>query len=238
MALPIYLAMTQGEFLHCQSPPAHIAWMESSFSPSGLGLHQLPKTLAPKSLLMVTDQFPPHHHDPQQVLQQLTGVVKEFSLSGVVLDFQRPFCQEAARIADTVRDFLPCPVAVTPPYAENKSSPVFLPPVPANLSAKKYLTPFAGREIWLETELRGLEMTVTADGCTSEPLCTPLTGDIFEDSLCHCHYTIDVREDRAVFSLRRSPEELQALLSDAEKLGVTKALGLYQEQVLFVHGIA
>lgn len=235
MALPIYLAMTQGEFLRCQHFPEHIAWMESSFSPSGSGLHQLPKSLVPESLLMVTDQFPPNNHNPQLIIQQLIRTAKEFSISGVVLDFQRPFCQEIARIADAIRESLPCPVAVTPPYATTKSSTVFLPPVPVNLSANKYLAPFAGREIWLETELRGLEMTVTGNGCTSTPLESPLCGNIFEDSLCRCHYTIDIEEDRAVFSLRRSREDLQALLSDAEKMGVTKALGLYQEQVLFVH---
>ena len=234
MALPIYLAMTQGEFLHCPQLPEHIAWMESSFSPSGAGLSQLPHTLPPNSLLMVTDQYPPQNHDSGIIVEQLKKAAEDFSLCGVVLDFQRPYCEELSMIADAICDTLPCPVALTPTYRKDQAA-VFLPPIPEYQSAKAYLAPYGGQEIWLETELRGLKMTVTADGCTSEPLESALQGNIFEDSLCRCHYTIDVVEDRAIFSMQRTENDLQALLSDAETMGVTKALGLYQQQVLFVH---
>ena len=234
MALPIYLAMTQGEFLNCPQLPEHIAWMESSFSSSGAGLSQLPHTLPKNSLLMVTDQFPPQTHDPELIVRQLTKAAEEFSLCGVVLDFQRPYCEELSVIADAICNALPCPVALTPPY-RNKDTVLFLPPVPVYQSAKECLAPYAGQEIWLETELRGLEMIVTEDGCTGHPLESLLNENIFEDSLCHCHYSVDVLPDRAVFSLQRTENDLLSLLSDAETMGVTKALGLYQQQVLFVH---
>lgn len=234
MALPIYLAMTQGEFLRCPQLPEHIAWMESSFSSSGTGLSHLPQFLPPDSLLMVTDQFPPQDHDPVLIVRQLIKTAEDFSLCGVVLDFQRPYCEETDKIADAICRALPCPVALTPPYKKDGAI-LFLPPIPAYQSAKACLAPYAGQEIWLETELLGLEMTVTGDGCTCHPLELPLQGEIFQDAQCRCHYTVDVRQDRAIFSLQRTENDLQALLSDAEKLGVTKAFGLYQEQVLFVH---
>lgn len=234
MALPIYLAMTQGEFLHCPQLPEHIAWMESSFSSSGTGLSQLPQTLPKNSLLMVTDQFPPQDHDSELIIRQLIKTAEDFSLCGVVLDFQRPYCEETDKIADAICRTLPCPVALTPPY-KKADTILFLPPIPVYQSAKEYLAPYAGQEIWLETELRGMEMTVTKDGSTGCPLEAPLDGSIFEDAQCHCRYTIDVRPDRAIFSMLRTGADLQALLTEAETMGVTKAMGLYQQQVLFVH---
>lgn len=235
MALPFYLAMTQGEFLHCRSFPEYIAWMSCSFSPSGAGLSQLPKGMPPENLLMVTDQFPPQNHDSALILRQLITSVEENEISGVILDFQRPYCEETNIMADAICKALPCPVALTPPYIKDKDCIVFVPPVPVWQSAKNWLMPYQGREIWLETEMAGTEMILTGDGCSCQSLELPLQGEILRDSLCRCHYTICIEQERAIFSLCRTEEDLQLLLSDAEKLGAAKALGLYQQQVLFVH---
>lgn len=235
MALPIYLGMMQGEFRN--SLPEHIAWMSCSFSPSGDGLSHLPQELPPGNLLIVTDQFPPQGHSVQMILRQLTAAVEKNSLCGVVLDFQRPYHRETDEIARAICSSLPCPTALTIPYAKGKDCILFLPPIPVHQSARDYLTPYRGQDIWLETDLEGRKLVVTGQGCSCLPLDDPLDGEIFQDDLCRCHYTIAVETDQAVFSLQRTKEDLQLLLQDAERFGVTKALGLYQElgKVLFVH---
>lgn len=236
MALPIYLGMMQGEFR--EPLPEHIAWMESSFSPSGDGLSNLPQGLPPGNLLMVTDQFPPQGHDPQTILRQLTDAAEKHRLCGVVLDFQRPYHEETAKIAEAICSALPCPTALTIPYAQGKNCILFLPPIPVHQSARDYLAPYHEQEIWLETDLGGRKLVLTGQGCSCLPLDSPLEGNIFQDNLCRCHYTIAVQKEQAIFSLQRTAEDLQLLLQDAEKYGVTKALGLYQEmgEVLFVQG--
>lgn len=229
MALPLYLAMTLPEYRHCHTPPEHIAWMACSFSSSGAGLSNLPTELPPDSLLLVTDQLPPKEHSPELVAEQLNQLIGDFQISGVVLDFQKPYAEETARMAEEIQSHIPCPTAVTAPYAKSGNSILFLPPVPPELPATEHLSTYSGREIWLEVENTGEELTLTEQGCTRQPLFQPLQGQIFTDKQSLCHYTIRTEQDRAVFSLYRTREDLQCLLEDANKLGVTKAIGLYQE---------
>ena len=132
-------------------------------------------------------------------------------------------------MAEEIQSRILCPTAVTAPYAANSNSILFLPPIPPELSAKEWFSPYAGREIWLEVENTGEELTLTKQGCTRQPLFQPLQGQIFADKQSLCHYTIRTEPDRAVFFMNRTPEDLQSLLSECEKLGVTKAIGLYQE---------
>ena len=49
------------------------------------------------------------------------------------------------------------------------------------------------------------------------------------DRTLHCSYYVTVAEDRAEFTLFRTKEDLEELLQEAEHLGFTKAVGLYQE---------
>lgn len=53
------------------------------------------------------------------------------------------------------------------------------------------------------------------------------------DEKLHCHYQIHTDADSARFTLFHTPEDLDALLTEGEALGVTRAVGLYQE----LHGI-
>jgi hypothetical protein len=46
--------------------------------------------------------------------------------------------------------------------------------------------------------------------------------------LC-CSYRIDIQEDRALFTIGRTHEDLQNLMVQAEELGIQKAIGLYQQ---------
>ncbi len=228
-ALPVYLAMTGWEFQSCQKKPQHTAWMACHFSPYAQGLSNIPETLPENALLMVNDRVPPHCHDPVLIARQLTDAVKQLQPRGVVLDFQRPFCDETSRIAAETGRSLPCPVAVTPSYAKTHPGAVFVPPIPPNQDISDYLKPWEGREIWLETEMSGISLTVTETGCVTEQLSEFPKEPVFANTDLCCHYGIRVLDDRAIFSLYRTEEDQNALLDKAEKLGVTLAVGLYQE---------
>ena len=51
----------------------------------------------------------------------------------------------------------------------------------------------------------------------------------FAEETLHCHYTMETNEKSARFTLWRTKEDWNALMEDAEKLGVLAVVGLYQE---------
>ena len=154
--------------------------------------------------------------------------------SGVLLDFQRPGYEEAELLAGRLSEALPCPVGVSALYGRGLTCPVFLPPAPPDVCLANYLAPWQGREIWLELALDGEIITLTPAGATTAPLppAAQLSGGHRDEKL-HCHYQIHTDADSARFTLFRTPEDLDALLTEGEALGVTRAVGLYQE----LHGI-
>ena len=228
MALPFYLAMTAGEF-RGNPPPSRLAYMACHFSPYGTGLSNCPETLPVGSLLILNDRTPISGHDPVQIAGQLESFAEDFSLCGILLDFQRPGCEEAQVLADFLIAALPCPVIVSAPYA-TENAPVFLPPVPLDIPICEYLQPWQGQEIWLEAALDGLEITLTAQGaaCTPLPFPQPHDGE-FHDKDLHCHYHIRTEKDSARVQLRRTRTDVDTLLQEAESLGVAAAVGLWQE---------
>lgn len=230
MAIRRFLAMTAAEIRDNPRIPGQIAWMACHFSPYGLGLSNLPRALPAGSLLILDDITPIRGHDPQIILAQLTERVDTLGCCGILLDFQRPEVEETAVLTDVLTGGLPCPVAASHFYAGAGSFPVFLPPVPPSEPPEDYFAPWAGREIWLELALDGMEVTVTASGAAFLPLAgfSPSVPDFFEETLL-CRYHCDVQEDAVRFTLRRSAEDLEKLLCTAEKYGVTQAVGLYQE---------
>ena len=76
-----------------------------------------------------------------------------------------------------------------------------------------------------------LEISLTESGAARTPLprWEQPEAEGFRDSRLSCHYRCELRENAAVFTLWRSPEDLKALLDQAENLGVAAAVGLYQE---------
>lgn len=238
MALPVYLAMTPWEMEHRELPP-RCGWMACHFSPYGQGLSNLPRVLPADSLVIVNDRIPPWGHDPKLMVQQLQEVIDTLSPRGVLLDFQRPYNEETAKITQ-VLSTLPCPVAVTETYAKSCGCGVFLSPVPLNKPLQQHLSPWQGREIWLELDYSGLSLTVTRDGCAAAEEAVSLEEPVLTDSRLHCHYSIRLQKEQAVFSLLRQENDLVSLTEEAEQAGVTLAAGLYQELsgVLFVHGIS
>ena len=225
-----YLAMTAAEIGANPPLPPKIAWMACHFSPYSAGLSNCPRQLPPGSLLILNDFSPIHGHSPETAANQLRSWVEDFQCSGVLLDFQRPGNTETAALTEYLEGSLPCPVAVSHLYADSLSCPVFLPPVPVQTPVAEYLAPWQGREIWLETALDAVKITLTEKGASFAqlPRADSEKND-FRDEKLHCRYRISLSEDRAEFLLYRAKEDLASLLRDAGNHGVTTAVGLYQE---------
>ncbi len=227
MALPLYLAMTAGEMLGDFPLPRHLGYMACHFSPAGTGLSNVPQALPPGAMLLVDDWQGWNGHDRGQIIRELADTVDALQCGSVLLDFQRPGIVEVGTLAREVVRTLPCPVGVSEIYGKDLDCPIFLPPVPLDVPAAEYLVFWKGREIWLEAALDGTTLTLSPQGCSRSPLDVfPQEG--FCDPALHCHYQVETDEN-AHFSLWRSREDLDALLQEAEKWGVTRAVGLWQE---------
>ena len=230
MILPCYLAMTGAEFDSASTLPEKPAWMACHFSCYSTGLSNLPQALPPGSMLIVNDRTPVSGHDPVRIVKQLQQLVEELSVERVLLDLQRPDNEDTSGIVKEVISSLPCPVAVTAPYAAEPAWPVFLPPPPIHIPLKEYLSPWKEREIWLELMPDAEELVIAADGCHIHPLThADLKEPIHEHKGLVCRYHIDVLEDKAIFTLERRMEQLQDFLTLAKELGVVCAVGLYQQ---------
>lgn len=228
MAIERFLAAVPAEIRETAGNFSRLAYMGCHFSPFGRGLSGLPGSLPPDSILMLDDRTPIRGHDPQLVRDQLGNGLDALGYQAILLDFQRPVTAEAAAIVQALVDSLPCPVAVSAPYAAGLSCPVCLPPVPCHVSAKDHLAPWQGREIWLELSTEGEDILMTSGGSEILPL-SIAPGEGFADPTLHCHYTLTLSEEQARFSLWRTWEDLADLEKEAETLGVTRALGLWQE---------
>ena len=229
MKIPLYLSLTAAEFRVCQELPPHCAWMACHFSPYGTGLTNLPSHIPAGSLLILNDRTPVHSHDPELVCEALLKIVRKFSCRGVLLDFQRPDCPQTAAIAAEAAK-LPCTVILSECYAKGLSCPVFLNPPPLHIPLKQYLAPWHGREVWLEVALDSAAMTVTQAGSIYEPCPYDAQTEYpFCNEEIHCHYRIERSNDQVQFLLRRDLSDIDALLTEAQALGVTGAVGLWQE---------
>lgn len=230
MVIRPFLAMTAAEIRANPDISFPVGWMACHFSPYGTGLSNLPEELPEESLLILNDRTPWWNHDPGLIGEQLAECIDQLSCHGLLLDFQRPGISEVAELVSLLCTGLPCPVAVTEAYCTNLSCPVFLPPVPLQQTVEEYLAPWQGREVWLELALDCEAVTLTTEGAATTPLSRwayPAEG--YSDRNLHCYYHIEPREDRAVFTLRRTREDLDGLLEDAANCGVTTAVGLWQE---------
>ena len=225
-----FLAMTAAEIRANPDISAPMGWMACQFSPWGTGLSNLPDTLPEGSLLILNDQMPWCGQDPELIVMQLEERLNTLACHGLLLDLQRPRTEEVSRLVQLICSELNCPVGVPEGYASGISCPVFLPPVPLHQTVGDYLTPWQGREVWLELALDAEEILLTPEGASSTPL---LPWDApepthHEDSL-HCGYSVTLEENRARFTLSRTAEDIRSLLEEAANYGVTTAIGLWQE---------
>lgn len=229
MAIDRYLAMTAAEIASITPLPGHLGYMACHFSPYSTGLSNLPGKLPPGAMLLLTDRTPIHGHDPEIIARQLSDTAARFQCRGILLDLQRSGDEETAQLVRYLVGALPCPVGVAQPYAAELDCPILLPPAPPDTPLQEHLAPWQGREVWLEAALDSLLLTLTREGSRFSPTAParePLPH--WEPSL-HCHYRTEVRKDRVDFILGRTAEDLNALLEEAEALGVALVIGLYQE---------
>ena len=225
-----FLAMTGAEMGKVSVYPPKSAWMACHFSPYGLGLSNLPRQLPPGSLILVDDITPIRGHDPEIISAQLQSCAEALDSYGIALDFQRPDQPETAFLVRHLVNTLHCPVLVSQLYAADLPCPVFLPPVPLSTPLREYLAPWQGRQLWLETGLEAEALTLTGQGCRRSSLPVfPPEAEGFADSSLHCHYTIETKKTSASFTLWRTKEDFHALLEEAETLGISGAIGLYQQ---------
>lgn len=230
MAIRQYLAMTASEIAANSPLPPQIAWMACHFSPYGTGLSNQPDRLPPGSLMILNDRTPIHLHDPLRIACQLNALMERFSCAGLLLDFQRSGCEETEMLCAFLSDTLPFPVAVSSLYARYADSPVFLPSLPCHIPLEKYISPWRGREIWLELALDCQELLLTPQGCQTHSIPhQEVTSSFHRDERLHCRYRPQVTSKEALFTLLRTREDLANLVSQAEKLGITTTVGLFQE---------
>ena len=230
MVITPFLAMTAAEMRNISDFPPKLAWMACHFSPYGPGLSNVPERLSSQAMIILDDSTPFREHDSGIIIRQLWELVKNNDCSGVLLDFQRPGNPEAAALALCLSQELPCPVIVSEFYAKDLLCPVCLPPVPLFTEPDQYLVPWKGRDIWLEISPEGMHLTLSEQGCEAAPLPSPdRNRKGFADKTLRCHYTIETNEKSAGFTLWRNADDLEQLLEDTHRLGVTEFIGLYQE---------
>ena len=228
MALPLYLAMTAWEF-DTDPLPALPAYMACHFSLYGRGIQDLPQSLPEGCLLILDDRIPAWRQDPKQVAEELHSAVAEHGCSGLLLDFQRPGDQLIRDIIRNITDTLPCPVAVTEAYAEDAGCAVLVGSPLPNQPLSSKTARWNGRELWLEAAPETIRYTVTREESKGEYICQEEGNYPHRDLRLCCRYRIELKPDMAVFTIQRSREDLQKLMEQAEKLGFTRAVGLYQQ---------
>lgn len=227
MEIARYMAMTADEIAEAGQLPERIAWMACHFSPYTTSLSNLPKKLPEGSLLILNDSTPPEHQNPENIINSLDHTLKLHKCSGLLLDFQRPNNPKCSEIVNALLD-LKLPVCVSQIYAQDLNCPIFLPPVPLTVTLKDYILPYQDREIWLDTALSYGKIQVTGAGSQFLPALDAAECPQ-EDRELHCHYRIDISDDSVIFTIRRTKEDLEDLIAEAESFGITTALGLYQE---------
>ena len=230
MGIPLYLAMTASELSAADSLPERIGWMACHFSAYGSGLSNFPASLPPDSLLIVNDRIPIFGHDPAVICKQIQKLLTQFDLKRILLDFQRPGEAETETLVAHLTQQLPCITAVSEGYAGKGDYPVFLPPPALHCPLNEYLQPWKGREIWLEAATACAGYTVTQEGCRIHPELFVDDDTLpHEDNALHCRYGLEIQDTSAHFLLQRGKKEVDTLLKEAQALGVTAAVGLFQD---------
>lgn len=228
MGCPLYLAMTAAEFQHLSDLPQHPAWMSCYFSPNCEGITNLPRSFPPRGMLMLNDQYPVQGHDPKLIAKQLKEAVSQHGFTRVLLDFQRPNIQRTYDIVTSVIAALPCSVGVSHHYAQPNAA-VLLPPVPKDEDLHCYLQKYSHDEVWLEVTTQQKVLTITKSGCQEEEANHLLHSTEHYDASLYCHYRIKVEDGKISFLLYRTQEDIRYLCQAAASLGVTCAVGIYQE---------
>lgn len=229
MVLPLFLAMNASEMTGFPIPP-NCAWMACHFSSYGEGITNLPPSLPPGAMLILNDRIPCQGHSVDLIASQVSEAVSRFGCESVLLDFQQPENRETELVIQSILSALTCTVCVSECYGNGLSCPILLGPCPLHVPLEEYLNPWKGREVWLEAALCQQTVTVTKDG-TDFTCCIPTDGynDGFYDETLLCHYITQVTQDQIRFTLFDTMDSLEKKLDKAHALGVSRAVGLWQE---------
>ena len=181
-------------------------------------------------MLILNDSTPARGHDPKLIGRQTSEIAGQFGCSSILLDFQRPDNVLTCQIVESILTAVSCPVAVSEGYAKQFSCPVFLSAPPADRLLKQWLSPWKDREIWLEAALDARTVALDKTGSRVHPA-APCDPDLLphRSEQLHCHYKTEIAPEQVLFTMQRTKEDLKAQLQEAENLGVTMAVGLYQE---------
>ena len=230
MALPLILAMTAAEMAGISNFAHQAAWMACHFSPWSLGLTNIPKSLPEGSILILNDRLPCQGHSPDLAAEQLMDALSRLRCESLLLDFQRPPEAESEAMVRFLLQVLPCPVAVSETYAKDSDCPVFLSPPALHTLLQEHLAPWKNREVWLEAALCQEDIFISEKGTTFVPRfpAEQLEGGFFDPELC-CNYKTEVSSDKVRFTLFYTPESLKEKMKKAHALGVSRAVGLYQQ---------
>lgn len=222
----VFLAMTASEMNNASAK--RTAYMALHFSPYGTGLTNLPQALPENSILLLDDSMQIQHHDPTLIAQQLKELVNKFSVSALLLDFQRGTSDAGKAIVSHILQALPCTVAVTEAYAREFHCPVFLSPTPVNQAPADHLSAWLKQGVYLEIAPEAAQFSVTETSVTTSALPTGNNLPLSDERL-HCHYNVEVGSGKVIFTLERTKEDLSALAQEAYQLGALGVVGLYQE---------
>lgn len=226
MKIPLYLAMTAAEFQNIPMLPHRMAWMACHFSPYGRGISNPPSRLPEGSMLILNDRIPYCGHDPEQIAQELLQLAQQFSCESILLDLQRD--DEAAAAVVQAVCALPLPVGVSEKYAKEQPI-VFLSALPFRTDTEAVASKWQGKELWLEIAQQQLCCDITEAGARFSPAnCANVPLPHFDDALC-CRYGAEVFENMVRFTLSQDKEILEQLLEQAQRLGISKAIALYQQ---------
>ena len=228
MDLSIYLAATLAELQRMASYQGSLAYMACHFSSSSRGISGLPSWLPSGSMLMLTDEFPIQDHDPNRVAKELLQGAENLSCSHILLDFQRPYNPQVTEVASAILKSAAIPVGISQQYAHNFQCPVLVCPSPLWTPLLDHLAPWKGREIWLEAVMDDGIVTITQNRSSYEPSSHHSHTPFYSHELC-ASYAGVMDEESLRFFLHRGKDELDNLLEEAAKLGVTTAIGLYQQ---------
>lgn len=227
MGLIRNFAMTPEEMAAIRPLPPGCGWMSCHLSEEGL--KDLPHSLPPGSLLILDDRDLPDTIEPDKILDQLTAAISRLSCDALLLDFQRPFEERLLELAVLLQKALPCPVGVSESYEKADNGPVFLPLLPPHRSLSDYVKPWQGREIWLEVGPAPESARVTAKGTEFLKPRSPLPPCPHSHEKLSCHYGMELSDSEILFTLLRTADDLKHMTAEAETLGITRTIGLYQE---------
>ena len=230
MVLPLYLALTAAEISAFSTIDFPFAYMACHFSPYTEGLSNIPDSLPSGSILILNDRLPCQGHSADLVAGQLADAAAQLNCESILLDFQRPAEPESQAMVAKITSTLSFPAAVTESFAKELSCPVFLSPAPLHLPLADYLLPWKGREIWLEAALCQEEILMTEKGMAHNPIfpTAQLDGGFYDEDLLCC-YRAQISKDSIRFTLFDTGESLETKLELAASLGVSRAVGLWQE---------